>query len=97
MLALAGASPAAAGATRYVDCSAHRAGDGTLKRPFNTLARASAAALRPGQRLLLRRGTTCTGTLAPSGSGTAQRPVVIGAYGRGARPHVRARARTPCC
>ena len=89
MLALAGASPAAAGATRYVDCSAHRAGDGTIKRPFNTLARASAVALRPGQRLLLRRGTTCTGTLEPRGSGTAHRPVVIGAYGRGTRPHVR--------
>ena len=89
MLALAGASPAAAGTTRYVDCSAHRAGDGTLKRPFNTLARASAVVLRPGQRLLLRRGTTCTGTLAPGGSGTAPGRIVIGAYGRGARPHVK--------
>ena len=89
MLALAGASPAAAGSTRYVDCTAQRAGDGSLKRPFNTLARANAAALRPGQRLLLRRGTTCTGTLAPSGSGTAHRRTVIGAYGRGARPHVK--------
>ena len=72
-----------------MDCTAHRAGDGSVKRPFNTLARASAAALRPGQRLLLRRGTTCTGTLAPSGSGTAHRRIVIGAYGRGARPHVK--------
>ena len=70
VLALAGASPAAAGTTRYVDCSRTGRAMERRERPFNTLARASAVALRPGQRLLLRRGTTCTGTLAPSGSGT---------------------------
>lgn len=91
----AGAAPAHAARAdggeraRFVDCSAHRPGDGSLRRPFASLARASARPLRPGARLLLRRGTTCPGTLAPRGSGTAGRPIVVGAYGRGPRPHVR--------
>jgi hypothetical protein len=91
----AGAAPAPAQAgggerTRFVDCSAQRPGDGSLRRPFASLAAAGARPLRPGSRLLLRRGTTCTGTLAPRGSGTARRPIVVGAYGRGpGRPHVR--------
>jgi hypothetical protein len=75
-------------AIRYVDCSAGRAGDGTRGHPFDTLAQASAVPLTPGSRLLLRRGTTCTGPLAPTGSGSAARPALIGAYGRGRRPHV---------
>jgi Right handed beta helix region len=83
------AAPAEArGTTRYVDCSATKAGHGTLRHPFNTLAEASAVTLRPGSRLLLRRGTSCTGLLAPKGSGSAARRALIGAYGRGAAPHV---------
>ena len=91
LLALAFAVAPAASAqasTRYVDCSAHRAGDGSLARPFESLARASAFRLSPGARLLLRRGTSCTGLLAPQGSGSARRPALIGAYGRGPAPHV---------
>jgi hypothetical protein len=38
--------------------------------------------------VLLRRGTSCTGLLAPVGSGTAHRPILIGAYGWGRPPHV---------
>jgi hypothetical protein len=88
-LGLAGAPAASAqAATRYVDCSAHRAGDGSLARPFESLARASAIRLTPGSRLLQRRGTSCTGRLAPQGSGSARRPALIGADGRGAAPHV---------
>ncbi|MBN1527817.1 MAG: right-handed parallel beta-helix repeat-containing protein [Thermoleophilaceae bacterium] len=91
LAALAAASPAAAhgpSPARYVDCSARHPGDGTPWRPFNSLAQASAVRLRPGSRLLLRRGTSCTGLLAPTGSGSAWRPAVIGAYGRGPLPHV---------
>lgn len=70
----------------HVDCSALRAGDGSRVRPWNTLERASAALLRPGARLLIRRGTECAGVLAPRGSGSARRPALVGAYGRGSRP-----------
>ena len=83
--------PAAAAAKPprlHVDCTAKRAGDGSLERPWNTLERASRARLRPGGRLLLRRRTVCSGTLAPRGSGARGRPAVIGAYGRGRRPRI---------
>ncbi|NUR84297.1 MAG: hypothetical protein HOY71_09450, partial [Nonomuraea sp.] len=39
-------------------------------------------------RVLFRRGTTCTGTLAPKGSGAPGRPIVIGTYGRGPKPRI---------
>ncbi len=44
--------------------------------------------LGPGDRVLLRRGQRWKGPLAPLGSGTAARPIVVKAYGRGARPTV---------
>ncbi|MER7814480.1 hypothetical protein [Streptomyces sp. NPDC096153] len=39
-------------------------------------------------RLPPRHGRTCTGVLAPTGSGTTARPVSVGAYGEGARPRI---------
>ncbi len=85
------AAPAVSAApVSYVDCSRSAPGTGSVSRPLNTLSRANAVPLRPGTRLLLRRGTRCSGTLAPSGSGTAARPAVVGAYGRGPRPHISA-------
>jgi hypothetical protein len=74
----------------YVDCGAAAAGDGSIVHPFDSLALANAHVLAPGERLLLRRGSECTGTLAPQGSGTAHQPVVIGAYGSGPMPRVTA-------
>ena len=92
MIAAALLLPVAAAAKEpprlHVDCAAKRAGDGSLKRPWNTLERASRARLRPGARLLLRRRTVCGGTLAPRGSGKRGKPAVIGAYGRGRRPRI---------
>ena len=72
----------------YVDCGVATAGNGSIRHPFNSLVAANARVLAPGERLLLRRGSQCTGTLAPQGSGTARQPVVIGAYGVGPRPRV---------
>lgn len=87
LLIIPGAA-AAAPQRLYVDCSAKRKGDGSLAHPWNSLARANRARLRPDGRLLLRRRTSCRGTLAPRGSGTHRHPVVIGAYGHGRRPRV---------
>jgi hypothetical protein len=77
----------------YVDCSLRRAGDGTAAHPFNRLTAAGTVILGPGDRLLLRRGTVCTGMLHPRGSGTAVHPVVIDAYGPGPRPRIDANGR----
>jgi hypothetical protein len=81
-------SPGEAGRHLYVDCTQPRAGDGTVAHPWNTLARASRARLGPGSWLLLRRGGICSGFLAPSGSGSAALPIVIGAYGSGPMPRI---------
>jgi len=76
----------AAAASYYVDCSAASNGAGTQSSPWNTLASVSATTFNPGDRILFNRGTTCSGTLEPLGSGTTRWPIVIDAYGTGPQP-----------
>jgi hypothetical protein len=89
----AGAVPASAAAVTvyYVDSVAgdDSAAGTSAATAWRTLAKASAAALAPGDRILLRRGGTWTGRLSVSRSGTAAAPVVVDAYGTGARPVVK--------
>ncbi|WP_406067273.1 right-handed parallel beta-helix repeat-containing protein [Streptomyces sp. NBC_01020] len=93
--AVAGLAPTAAaaqhhtGTTYYVDCrdGSDSAPGTSAARAWHSLAKASRA-YAPGDRLLLRRGRSCTGTLAPTGSGTAAEPIRLGAYGTGAKPHI---------
>lgn len=82
---LAGAGPATAGDT-YIDCSVQAAGNGTLSQPFNSLG--SGFSLAPGDRLLLRRGTACSGELRVSGGGSAGAPAEVAGYGSGSLPNV---------
>ncbi|MBK1855599.1 hypothetical protein JO972_11560 [Verrucomicrobiaceae bacterium 5K15] len=49
--------------------------------------------LKPGDTILLKRGMTFTGMLAPKGSGTEGKPIRIGAYGSGKRPVIRAKGK----
>ena len=91
--AASGLAHAAAGAaaTTYVNCEAPAAGaDGSKQHPLTTLADASAEPLSLGAKLLLRRDTGCTGTLALTGAGSKARPALIGAYGRGRPPLIAA-------
>ena len=80
------APPTTNAATYYLDCSASRNGNGTEVSPWNSLASANGFAFRPGDHLLLRRGTDCNGALTPQGSGASNTPNVVDAYGTGARP-----------
>ncbi|MGW2657740.1 RICIN domain-containing protein [Streptomyces sp. NPDC001478] len=83
------AAPAAPAAARsfYVDCAAASAGDGSASAPWNALAAVNAHTFGPGDSILLRRGSTCTGQqLFPKGSGAAGAPVTVAAYGTGAKP-----------
>jgi len=84
------AVPVAAHATPnryYVDCSGKRAGGGSSASPWNSLAGVNAhGAFTAGDSILLRRGTTCRGRLMPTGSGGPGAPIVLGAWGRGAKP-----------
>ncbi|GAA2159605.1 right-handed parallel beta-helix repeat-containing protein [Actinomadura napierensis] len=92
----ASALPHSAHRRWYLDCSAHRPGDGGAARPFTTLQQANAITFAPADQLLLKRGTTCTGMLQPTGSGTAAKPIVIGAYGNPShkRPRIDAAGRS---
>ena len=54
--------------------------------PWKTLARASKVDLAPGDRMLLKCGDTWNEELHPTGNGTPQHPIVIGAYGEGRKP-----------
>lgn len=84
--------PAAPGfRTFYVDCSA--GDDATTGRSpdaaWRTLSRLGGLSLDPGDHVLLRRGCEWVGPLRIPWQGTAERPIVVGAYGDGPRPGIR--------
>lgn len=73
--------------TFHVDCGAAAGGDGSQARPWNALSTVNARTFQPGDAILLKRGSTCTGQqLFPKGSGSPGSPIRIGAYGNGAKP-----------
>jgi hypothetical protein len=72
----------------YIDCSLQDSGDGSLSRPWNSLASAQSHPYSPGDRIALARGTTCHGTFSPQGSGTSEHPIRLTAYGNGPRPRI---------
>ncbi|WP_219825775.1 hypothetical protein [Nonomuraea typhae] len=96
-VALAGAgigatSAAAAAAPVYYvdDVNGDDANNGTsAATAWRSLAKASSATLVPGAKLLLKRGGQFPDRLTVAESGTAAAPIVIDAYGTGARPVVK--------
>ncbi|MFE4710207.1 MULTISPECIES: LamG-like jellyroll fold domain-containing protein [unclassified Paenibacillus] len=85
----------AAGISYYVDCAAEKAGMGTEAAPFHNLAAINTVHLTPGDSVLFKRGSICSGTFAPVGSGSFAAPVTIAAYGPGlARPVINANGQT---
>ena len=72
----------------FLDCSSTASGNGTQASPWDSLSNANAFAFLPGDSLLLKRGTTCSGSLTPQGSGKNGAPIVIDAYGTGASPTI---------
>ena len=89
-LAFSPGSPPAVARTYYIDCSAGSDGaTGTSPAAaWRTLGKVAATTFSPGDSILLKRGTRCGGQLWPKGSGAAERPIQLGAYGRGALPVV---------
>ena len=89
--AVLAAAASASAATTYVDCQAPTAGaEGTRAHPLTTLADASSIPLGPGDAILLRRGTECTGTLDATGAGSKRAPARIAGYGSGKPPRIAA-------
>jgi hypothetical protein len=56
---------------------------------WRSLGRLSGVSLEPGDRVLLRRGCEWVGPLRVPWSGSAEWPIVVGAYGEGPRPVIR--------
>lgn len=65
----------------YFDGSLSINGDGSQSKPFNTLAGIPSLALKPGDNILLKKGSKFGQTLHVTKSGTAQSPITIGSYG----------------
>lgn len=77
----------------FVDCSSPVNGDGeSSTSPWNSLGLLQSKVFSPGDVIKLRRGTECRGSLQPKGSGSAEHPVRLTAYGEGQRPKVVASA-----
>jgi parallel beta-helix repeat protein len=68
----------APGRVYYVAPNGHDENPGTEAQPFRTINRGTAV-LRPGDKLYIRAGTYHQG-FSVSGSGTANRPIIISAY-----------------
>jgi len=78
--------------TYFVDCLAKEGrNSGTSQSdPWKSISEVSDRTFSPGDSILFKRGTRCSGMLSPAGSGTSQSPIKIGAYGMGALPVIEA-------
>lgn len=66
--------------------------DGSIKQPFATLFAVNRLPLKPGEQVLLERGSVFLGQfLHLSVQGTKDEPIIIGAYGEGNPPEIEAR------
>jgi hypothetical protein len=85
-------SLSASAATYHVDC--HSGSDegigNTPATAWKSTAKLSGVSLQPGDSVLFKRGTRCSGALAPKGSGTAALPIKVAAYGVGPLPVIEA-------
>jgi hypothetical protein len=89
-LLLWGAAAPAGARTYYLDCASgsDSAAGNAPASAWRSLEKVSGSTFAPGDSILLRRGTRCSGALWPKGSGAAGRPIRLGAYGSGPLPVV---------
>ncbi|MBV8881333.1 MAG: right-handed parallel beta-helix repeat-containing protein [Planctomycetaceae bacterium] len=79
------------GTAYYVDADAGAdSNPGTAEAPWKTLPKVNASQhlLKPGDRVLFRRGQVFPGALLVETSGTPELPITYGSYGEGARPEL---------
>jgi hypothetical protein len=76
------------GTDYYVDAAGGNDGNSGLGPmvAWRTIAKINASSFAPGDRILLKRGLLWREQLVVPSSGTADQPVVFGAYGAGERP-----------
>ncbi|MBV9265659.1 MAG: right-handed parallel beta-helix repeat-containing protein [Acidobacteriaceae bacterium] len=89
-------SPAGAGTIQawYVDCgSGNDQADGrTPSSAWKSTQKVSSQRFEPGNVIYFRRGSVCSGMLSPHGSGSAQAPIRLDAWGTGPLPRIQASA-----
>ncbi len=83
---------AESGATYYIDSES---GDDTNKgtspeAPWKTLEKINQQTFVEGNTIALKAGSSFEGMIAPGGSGTASKPIIITSYGEGAKPIINA-------
>lgn len=82
-----GAAHAAGPSVYFVSPGGSDSNSGTSPdQAFASLSRASSVTHVAGDRVLLQRGGTYTGTLTVKGAGTAAQPIIVDSYGAGRRP-----------
>ncbi len=88
----ASASAESPGRGWYVDCaSGNDAADGhSPSSAWRSVEAVSDRVFHPGDSIYFRRGTVCTGLLAPKGSGAVGASIHLDAWGVGALPSIRA-------
>lgn len=88
------AGTGAPGKTWYVDCDGgNDSADGlSAATAWHSTTAVSAHTFQPGDAVLFRRGSVCSGMLAPRGSGSATAPIHLDAWGSGPLPRIEARS-----
>jgi hypothetical protein len=76
--------------TYYVDCTAGKDTNSgaSSAQAWKSITKANNAILRPGDKLLFKRGCAWQGPLKAAWNGTADQPILIGAYGSGDLPKI---------
>lgn len=85
--------PEITGTVYHVDSEGgnDESGDGSEANPFKTLAKVNAIELQPGDGISLKKGSIFDNQqLAPKGTGTEDKPIVINTYGEGSMPVINA-------
>jgi hypothetical protein len=95
--AAAAAAGSGTGRTWYVDGSGGDDGHdgGSEAKAFRSLDRLNKETFGPGDRILFKRGGDYPGAFLAKGSGSANAPIVVDAYGQGALPHLHADGKAP--
>lgn len=72
----------------FVDSAASDGGTGTQDKPFNSLDSINAITFGPGDKILIKSGSTFTGQLYPKGSGSEEAPIIIDMYSGDTKPYI---------
>jgi hypothetical protein len=76
--------------TFFVDCENGATGNAgtSADAPWGSVDNVNDTTFSPGDTILFRRGTRCSGVLSPKGSGQPGSPITLGAYGTGPLPMI---------